>query len=66
MSIDGFSGFDHTMHTIKKELRTRDVQIDDTEIRRRGMERQAQDIKKPDKGRQWFDRWRSENPDLNP
>jgi len=65
MSIDGFSGFDHTIQTIKKELRQRDVMPNDTEIRLTDMERQVPDIKKPDKGREWFDRWRSQNPDLN-
>jgi hypothetical protein len=59
MSIDGFSGFDHTMHTIKKELRQRDVRVDDAQ------QREAQNTRKPDKGKAWLDRWQKENPELN-
>ncbi len=57
--IGGFSGFDHTMHTIKKELRQRDVRVDDAQ------QREAQNTRKPDKGKAWLDRQRKENPDLN-
>jgi hypothetical protein len=59
MSIDGFSGFNNTMHTIKKELRKRDVNIDDAQ------QTQAQDTRKPDKGKVWLDRSQRQNPDSN-